>query len=86
MLIRNATKLCTERGFQGHLEPVAYGSYGFVISTSAGQYRLPVIPGMGSVADTGRVNEYVVESILLYDRPVATPPSHGGGRRVQAVC
>jgi hypothetical protein len=75
MLIRNATKLCTERGYQGRLEPAGYGAYGFVITTSAGQYRLPVIPGMGPVADTGRVNEYVVETILLYDTPAATPPA-----------
>lgn len=74
MLIRNATKLCTERGFQGRLEPAGYGAYGFVITTSAGKYRLPVITGMGSVEETGRVNEYVVESILLHDTPAATPP------------
>jgi hypothetical protein len=56
MLIRNAAKLCTERGFQGRLEPAGYGVYGFVITTSGGQYRLPVITGVGPVADTGRVN------------------------------
>ena len=83
MIIRNATKLCTERGFQGHLESLGYGSYGLVIRTSAGQYRLPVIPGMGPVADTGRVNEYVVESILLYDIPVATPSNHEAERSWQ---
>ena len=75
MLIRNAMKLCTERGFRGHLQPGRYDSYDFVISTVAGQYCLPVTPGMGPVADTGRVNEYVVETILLYDTRVAPPPS-----------
>jgi hypothetical protein len=71
MLIWNAKKLCTQRGFQGSLEPVAYGHCTFVITTAAGQYRLPVTPGMGPAADAGRVNEYVVESILLYEKAVA---------------
>jgi hypothetical protein len=72
MLIRNATQLCTERGFRGHLEPGGYGSYRFVIDTAAGQYCLPVTLGIGTLADTGRVNEYVVEAILLHDKPVAS--------------
>jgi hypothetical protein len=72
MLISNAKRLCTERGFHGHVEPVGYGCYRFVIGTAAGQYCLPVTPGMGTLVDTGRVNEYVVEAILLHDRPVVS--------------
>jgi hypothetical protein len=72
MLIRNASKLCKERGFHGHHEPAGYGSYSFVIGTATGQYRLPVTLGMGSLLDTGRVNAYVVEAILLRDKPVVS--------------
>jgi hypothetical protein len=74
MLISNATKLCTERGFPGNLEPAGYGRYDFVINSATGRYRLPIISGLGSVADTGRVNEYVVEAILLNDKPLASTP------------
>lgn len=72
MLVRNAMKLCTKRGFCGHLEPVGYCSYDFVIRTAAGQYYLPVTLGTGPVVERARVNEYVVEAILLHDKPIAS--------------
>jgi hypothetical protein len=72
MLVSNAEKLCTERGFHGYAEMRRYGHYDFVINTAAGRYRLPVTPGRGSVEDTGRINEYVVEAILLHDKPLAS--------------
>jgi hypothetical protein len=72
MLIRNASKLCKQRGFYGRPEPTGYGSYAFVIGTAAGQYRLPVTLGMGSIMNTGRVNASVVEAILLREEPAVS--------------
>ena len=72
MLITNAAKLCAEGGFQGHVEWIGCGYYAFVISTAAGPFRVPITPGVGPVFEAGRVNEYVVEAILVYNRPAVT--------------
>jgi hypothetical protein len=73
MLITNAAKLCTDRGFHGRVESVGYGYYAFVISTATGRYCLPVSRRIGSDLDAGQVNEYVIEAILLHDKPAASP-------------
>jgi hypothetical protein len=71
MLITNAAKLCTERGYHGRVEWVGYGYYAFVISAAAGRYCVPVTQGVGSVLDTGQVNEYIIEVSRLHDKPAA---------------
>jgi hypothetical protein len=77
MLITNAVKLCTERGFRGRVEWIGYGRYAFVVRTTAGRYCLPVTQGIGSVQDTGHVNAHVIEAILLHDKPAASPRVEG---------
>jgi hypothetical protein len=77
MLIANAVKLCTERGFYGRVEWIGYGYYAFVIRTTAGRYCVPITQGIGSVQDTGQVNAYVIEAILLHDKPAASPRVEG---------
>jgi hypothetical protein len=73
MLISNAEKLCRRRGFHGCAELVRHGRYDFVITTAAGRYRLPITRRASH--DTGQVSGYVVEAILIHDRPLAATPA-----------